>query len=91
VYIDYASVLFRPCAKISASAIGIIWNGSSITDYETGDLLTAGSIAFVGDVLELFPGKYNTLMSFLGDSTSTSVITDTITHSITITPRYALL
>jgi hypothetical protein len=92
IYIDYVSPLFRPCAKITASSTGVILTGADITDYSTtGNLLTAGGIAFTGDVVELFPEKNNTLMSYMGNSTSTSVITDTLTHAISVTPRYALL
>ena len=57
----------------------------------SADNLSYDELLFTGDILELEPERYNVLISFVGDPGAGASLSATLTYTIRITPRYALL
>jgi hypothetical protein len=93
IRVDYIAVLPRPACRLQGNfaAANFIYRGTSgiITD---SNLIFQKQLSHTGDAIELVPGKYNTLMMYLGDESGNSTVSWTLTYNnIYVTPRYALL
>jgi hypothetical protein len=92
---DYAVILPRPIMVIEGIANaqnGVTINGNKIRDYYPVDRTPGDNyLTVTGDIIEFIPGQYNTLVSVYGNTTTDATITNTLTYSIAIRPRYTLL
>lgn len=95
VRVDFVAILPRPLLKATASVS--ISSFALNSEEATGLLLSSSTVnatplVLTGDQIEFEPGKYNTLISVIGNVAVNYTIALTLTYSrVEVTPRYALL